>query len=174
MDGHGLADDVVRLAVWTEDDADWYAQSTRDPLIQRFTTESPTLAAAEVVTAIRRLHADQNAEGFLIRDAVTGARLGNIALSHDGSRGEVSYWVAAAGRGRGVATRALTLFTRWSLHTVGLREMWLRVHEDNVASARTAIKAGYRRDLRRDTIMEVNGTLWPMIGYTLQDGDHGR
>ncbi len=167
MRGRGLDDGVVLLAAWAEDDAGWYAQSTRDPLIQRFTTESPTLQAAQVVAAIRRLRADESAEGFLIRDAVTGERLGNIALSHDGQIGEVSYWVAAAARGRGVATRALTLFSQWSLHTVGLREVWLCVHRDNTASQRIAVKAGFQRAVSRDKTIEVKGALWPMLGYTL-------
>jgi RimJ/RimL family protein N-acetyltransferase len=167
MRDHGPDDAVVLLTAWGEEDARWYAESTRDPLIQRFTTESATLEAAQVVAAIRRLRADQNAEGFLIRDAVTGERLGNIALSHDGQSGEISYWVAAAARGRGVATRALTLFSHWSLRTVGLREVWLCVHRDNTASQRAAVKAGYQRAVSHDKTMEVKGTLWPMHGYAL-------
>ena len=171
MRDHGPSDGVVLLAPWAEDDAGWYAESTRDPLIQRFTSESPTLQAAQVVAAIERLRAAESAEGFLIRDAVTGERLGNIALSHDGQTGEVSYWVAAAARGRGVATRALTLFSRWSLRTVGLREVWLCVHRDNTASQRAAVKAGYQRAHSRDKTMEVKGTLWPMVGYALSASD---
>ena len=171
MRDRGLDDGVVLLAAWVEDDAGWYAESTRDPLIQRFTTESPTLQTAQVVAGIRRLRADGNAEGFLIRDAVTGERLGNIALSHDGQIGEVSYWVAAAARGRGVATRALALFSRWSLCEVGLREVWLCVHRDNAASQRAAVKAGYQRAASRDKTMEVNGALWPMLGYALSVSD---
>ena len=167
MRGRGLDDGVVLLAGWAEDDAGWYAESTRDPLIQRFTTESPMLEAAQVVAAIRSLREDERAEGFLIRDAVTGERLGNIALSHDGQVGEVSYWVAAAARGRGVATRALTLLSQWSLRTLGLREVWLCAHRDNAASQRAAINAGYRRAANRDKTTEVKGTLWPMLGYAL-------
>jgi len=63
----------------------------RDPLIQRFTTESPALSAGQVLAKIVRLRAAGHAEGLVICDAVTGARLGNIALRHDGRAGEVSY-----------------------------------------------------------------------------------
>jgi Phosphotransferase enzyme family len=42
--------------------------------------------AGEVLAAIVRLRASSTDEGFVICDAVTGARLGNIALHHDGSR----------------------------------------------------------------------------------------
>src|SRR5260370_22782607 len=40
-----LDDGVVRLREWADDDAAWYAECVRDPEIQRFTTESPTLRA---------------------------------------------------------------------------------------------------------------------------------
>ena len=173
MRDSGLDDGVVLLAAWAEDDAGWYAESTRDALIQRFTTESPTLQTAQVVAAIRSLGVDESAEGFLIRDAVTGERLGNIELRHDGQVGEVSYWVAAAARGRGVATRALTLFSQWSLRTLGLREVWLCAHRDNAASQRAAVKAGYQRAVSRDKTMEFRGALWPMLGYALSACDVG-
>lgn len=167
MRDHGLDDRVVRLDEWADEDAGWYADSARDPLIQRFTTDSPTLDTAQVLAAIARLREAGDAEGFLIRDAVTGQRLGNVALHHDGRTGEVSYWVAAEARGRGVATRAVALFTSWVLRNVGVDQVWLRAHRDNVASQQVASRAGFRRDPERDTSQEAKGALWPMLGYTL-------
>jgi RimJ/RimL family protein N-acetyltransferase len=164
----GLDDGVVRLRDWADDDSAWYAENVRDPLIQRFTTDSATLDAGQVLAAIVRLRAAGDAEGFVICDAVTGERLGNIALRHDGEAGEVSYWVAAGARGRGVAARALALFSSWSFQAVGLEELWLRIHQDNVASQRAAVRAGYRRDPRRDKSQEVRGAVWPMLGYALR------
>jgi RimJ/RimL family protein N-acetyltransferase len=168
MQDHELGDGVVRLREWADDDSAWYAESVRDPLIQRFTTESPGLDAEQVLAAIVGLRAASDAEGFVICDAVTGERLGNIALRHDGRAGEVSYWVAAGARGRGVAARALALFTSWSFQAVGLEELWLRAHRDNVASQRAALRAGYQRDPGRDESQEVKGAVWPMLGYALR------
>jgi RimJ/RimL family protein N-acetyltransferase len=168
MQGHGLGDGVVRLREWADDDSAWYAESVRDPLIQRFTTESPALNAGQVLAAIVRLRAADDAEGFVICDAVTGERLGNIALSHDGRAGEVSYWVADRARGRGVAARALALFSSWSFQAVGLEELRLRTHRDNVASQRAALRAGYQRDPGRDGSQVAKGTVWPMLGYALR------
>ena len=85
---------MVRLREWADEDSAWYAESVRDPLIQRFTTESPALDAGLVLAAIAGLRVANDAEGFVICDAVTGERLGNMALRHDGRTGEVSYWVA--------------------------------------------------------------------------------
>jgi [ribosomal protein S5]-alanine N-acetyltransferase len=162
-----LDDGVVRLREWDEDDAAWYADSVRDPLIQLFTTEPSTLTAEDVLAAISRMRSSAAEEGFVICDALTSARLGNIALHHDGKSGEVSYWVAAGARERGVARRALGLFTAWSFQTMGLEELWLRVHRDNVASQRVAMSAGYRRSPDLDKSQQVKGAVWPMLGYTL-------
>lgn len=158
---------MVRLREWADEDAAWYADSVRDPLIQRFTTDSPALTAEEVLAAIVRMRTSGTDEGFVICDAVTGARLGNIALRHNGTSGEVSYWVAAEARGRGIATRALVVFSAWSFRTVGLEVLWLRVHRDNAASQRVAMRAGYRRDPVRDKSQQAKGTVWPMLGYAL-------
>lgn len=168
MRDRGLDDGAVRLREWADDDAAWYAESVRDPLIQRFTTDSPALDAGQVLTAIARLRAASDAGGFVICDAVTGERLGNIALSHDGRAGQVSYWVAAGARGHGVAARALAMFSSWSFQAAGLEELWLRVHRENVASERTALRAGYQRDPGRDESQEVKGAVWPMLGYALR------
>ena len=165
---HGLDDSVVLLREWADDDSAWYAESARDPLIQRFTTESPTLDATEVLAAIIGLRGASDAEGLVICDAVTGERLGNIVLSHDRRTGEISYWVAAAARGRGVAARALTLYSSWCFQKAGLDELWLRVHRENVASQRTAVRAGYQRDPERDEYQEIKDTVWPMLGYALR------
>lgn len=167
MGDHELDDGVVHLRQWSDDDAAWYADSVRDPLIQRFTTESPDLEAGQVLAAIARLRASDTEAGFVICDAVTGARLGNIALSHDGRSAEVSYWVAAEGRGRGVARRALALFSAWSFRVAGLNDLWLHIHRDNIASQQVAAHAGYRRDPGRDKSQEVKGATWPMLGFTL-------
>ena len=76
--------------------------------------------------------------------------------------------MAAGARGRGVAARALALFSSWSFHAVGLEELWLRAHRENVASQRAALRAGYQRDPGRDGSEEVKGTVWPMLGYALR------
>jgi hypothetical protein len=70
------------------------------PQIQRYTTEPPTLTAAEVRAAIVALADLTDTVELVICDATTGQRLGNIALRLDAGVGEVSYWVAASARGQ--------------------------------------------------------------------------
>jgi hypothetical protein len=66
VQGHGLDDGVVWLREWADDGSAWYAGSVRDPLVQRFTTESPDLDAGQVRAAIGRLRAAGDAVGFVI------------------------------------------------------------------------------------------------------------
>jgi [ribosomal protein S5]-alanine N-acetyltransferase len=165
-----IADDVVVLRPWDVADAQWYAEiAAHDALIQRFTTESSTLTAAEVRTAIVELLTEPvGAVGFLIADAVTGQRLGNMALAHRDGVGQVSYWLAGYARGRGVATRALGLLSGWALTSLDLHELRLWTHIDNHASTAVAERAGYRRDPKRDQSRTVKGHTWPTVAYVLR------
>jgi RimJ/RimL family protein N-acetyltransferase len=61
----------------------------------------------------------------------------------------------------------LALFSSWCFQTVGLEELWLRAHRENLPSQRAAVRAGYQRDPARDKPQEVKGAVWPMLGYAL-------
>lgn len=56
---------------------------------------------------------------------------------------EVGYWLGEACWGRGVATEALTLFTRHAFDQLGLLRLFALPLADNVASVRVLEKAGY-------------------------------
>ena len=155
----------VILRQWSESDADWYAASTRDPMIQRFTTEPADLSADEVRAAIRALLISDNPyAGLIITDATTGERLGNIAVD---DHAEISYWLAASARGRGVATVALRCFSDWIFATTDASELWLRAHTANTASIAVAIRAGYERDPVRDDHRVIKGELWTRVAYRI-------
>jgi ribosomal-protein-alanine N-acetyltransferase len=142
------------------------ADRGRDELIQRFTTEPATLTAGMVRRAIvDLLAAGSGSVGFLVADAVTGVRLGNIALEHENGVGEVSYWLAPGARGRGVATRALRMLSARAFGSLELTELVLWTRTDNSASRAVAERAGYRRDPTRDKRQQVKGQTWEMAGY---------
>ena len=167
MGGHEISDGVVALRRWSTDDATWYAETvTGDPLIQQFTAELPTVTAEDVRSAIRGLLAKPaDAAGFLIADADSHQRLGNIALTYKEDTGDISYWLAEYARGRGIATRALRLFTRWAHTVLGMSELRLWAHADNAGSRAVAERAGYLRDPERDSIREVKNEFWPTVSY---------
>lgn len=158
--------DVV-LRSWTVDDAEWYATTvTGDPLIQRFTSESPTVTVAEVRAAIAELlTGPPGAVGFLVADSLTDQRLGNIALAYDNGTGDVSYWIAADARGRRAATQALLLLSEWAFEDLRLSELRLWTHVDNLGSRTAAERAGYRRDPERDQDRLIKGQMWPTVAY---------
>jgi ribosomal-protein-alanine N-acetyltransferase len=165
MPDPGLTDGAVVLRQWRPTDADWYADAAHDPEVQRYTTESPTLSAAEVRAVIVALADQADRVGLVVCEAITGERLGNIALRHDATVGEVSYWVAASARGRGVATRAVRLLSAWAFATLGLSEIRLWTHVDNLTSRLVAERAGYRRAPDHDRRRTVNGRVWDTVGY---------
>ena len=58
-------------------------------------------------------------------------------------RAEVSWWVAAEHRGRGLAVAAARLLVDWALSAPGgLDQVWARIDPANVPSARVAAAAG--------------------------------
>ena len=155
-----LTDGIVTLRQWRPDEAEWYVEQSRDPEIQRFTTDPPDLDEATVRAAIERLLAGRS-WAWAITDAATGALLGNVALSLEH---ELSYWVAPAGRGRGVATRAvrLVLDRAWAS---GVDRVRLHAHVDNVGSQRVAERAGFRREGVERAARQVKGQTWDVVWY---------
>ena len=159
-----LADDLVRLREWVVEDADWYVLASKDHVIQRFTSDPLTLTAQDVAKAIEGIDPARSL-ALLITDAHTRERLGGIAVELADGVGHVSYWVAAEARGRGVATAAIRLVADLLLSTERVSELRLWTHEDNAASRRAAVKAGFVRDPRHDEQRVIKGTMWPTVGY---------
>ncbi|SES20524.1 Protein N-acetyltransferase, RimJ/RimL family [Lentzea xinjiangensis] len=155
----------MRLREWTVEDAAWYAGATRDPEVQRYTTDPPTLTAEQVADAIRALPANPAAASFCVEDA--GERCGNVAVEVEDGVGHVSYLIAANARGRGLATRALTELVAWIFdnHLAGELRLW--THRDNTASRKVAERAGFVRDPDRDEDRVVKGAVWPTVAYRL-------
>ena len=57
---------------------------------------------------------------------------------------EVGYWLATRVRGRGLATRALGMFSRWAIRELERPRLNLQTRAGNEASCRVAGRAGYR------------------------------
>jgi RimJ/RimL family protein N-acetyltransferase len=92
---------------------------------------------------------DGRRAGFAIVDEADGEFLGMAALvtlDMDGREAEAGYIVAPSARGRGIASRALTLLTDWALDELGLERVELRITVDNEPSIRVAEKCGYERE----------------------------
>ena len=147
-----LADDAVRLEPITAADARDMDALAQDPLVRRFTPvpNDPPPGYGETWAAryVEGWRVGVPA-GFVIRDARTGAFLGAamyVRIDRGAQEGEAGYLLAPAGRGRGVASRALRLLTRWGFDELDLERIELRIDAANRASERVAERCGYSRD----------------------------
>jgi RimJ/RimL family protein N-acetyltransferase len=163
-----LSDGTVTLRAWRPEDADWYAEQSREAEIQRFTTESPDLDAQTVRDAIERFAAAGTHASLVITDAGSGALLGNIGLApgDDVGTASLSYWVAAAVRGRGVASRSVRLLVDWGWQ-LGLDRIELYAHVENIGSRRVAETAGFRFIRVEPAAKTVKGRRWDVAWYAV-------
>ena len=81
---------------------------------------------------------------------------------------ELAYWVRATSRGRGHATRALTLTADWA-RELGFHHLWLEVEPGNQASQRVACKAGFHLSERR--LCGIGGARVECLIYVRRDGN---
>jgi len=84
---------------------------------------------------------------FRIVDAATDEVIGGINLRFgDHDLAEISYFLRASVRGRGLATRAVRLAARWAFDELAIERIELRVHPENAPSRRVAERAGFTRE----------------------------
>jgi [ribosomal protein S5]-alanine N-acetyltransferase len=143
-----LTDGVIRLRRFRKDDAPAVAVACDDPDTARFIPGMPSPytvedARAYVESCDRAWRTRERLPFAIVDDAdrVLGAvdvKLGEV--------GSIGYWIGRAERGRGVATRALLLLSRWALHDGGVERLELTTHLENLASQRVAEKAGFVRE----------------------------
>lgn len=144
------SDGTIRLEPLEEAHLDGLAELGRDPEVQRYTyVPSPWVEGFERTWLGRYDQADGSRAGFAVVDEAEGSFLGMAALvtlDLDGRQAEAGYIVSPQARGRGVASRALTLLTDWALGELGLERVELRITDGNEASMRVAEKCGYVRE----------------------------
>jgi RimJ/RimL family protein N-acetyltransferase len=150
-----LTDGVVVLRPWSPADASFMVEASRDPLIERYNGPAPVSLedARSVIERSERswrsfeLHGDPTGVAFAIVDAATGKPAGMCGIDNWSSTAVVQfgYWLAADARGRGLATRAVTLMTGW-LFELGAARVFLMIQSENAASAAVARRAGFTRE----------------------------
>ena len=155
-----VSDGTVTLRPWSRDDAWFLAKASADPAIRRYNGDldrlghpAPPLSAAEAEVVIDgfasgwgELAATGRPSGvvFAIVDARTGELAGCCGVD-EWSKADVAqfgYWIAPEARGRGLATRAVILFTRW-LFDQGAARAFVTIVAGNEASVGVARKAGF-------------------------------
>jgi RimJ/RimL family protein N-acetyltransferase len=111
---------------------------------------------------------------FRIVDAAMDEVVGGVNLRFgDFQVAEVSYFLRASARGRGLATRAVLLVNGWAFGELGIERIELRVHPENEPSCRVAERAGFMREgIERASRAWPDGTRFDSILYALLPDDY--
>lgn len=154
-----LSDGVVVLRPWSGDDARFMAEAYADPAIQRYNGGHdrcghpfPPMSITDAETVIDRFGAQWRTFArtgtprvvFAVQDAGSGELIGGCGVDDWTSEdvAQFGYWIAPSARGRGYATRAAVLLTRW-LFDKGAARVFLTVVAGNAGSAAVARGAGF-------------------------------
>lgn len=148
-----LSDGLITLRPWIERDVPSVVSACGDQDIAWWLDQVPQPYSESdgrtYVAMTRRGWKDGTHASFAVTDSATDEVLGSIGihwLDPDHGVAEVGYWVRDESRGRGIATRATRLASRWALTECGMRRLQLRADQRNVASQRVAEAAGFRRE----------------------------
>jgi RimJ/RimL family protein N-acetyltransferase len=148
-----LSDGVIVLRPWRERDVPAITSACRDDDIALWLDQVPQpyseADARTYVAMTRRGWKEGSQAAFAVTDAETGEVIGSIGvhwLDPEQGVAEVGYWVRREARGRGVATRATRLVSRWTIAGCRMKRLQLRADRRNVASQRVAESAGFRRE----------------------------
>jgi [ribosomal protein S5]-alanine N-acetyltransferase len=174
-----LAAGPFRLRPFTLDDLDVVREAARDPYIPLITTVPVPCSDDAGRQFIERQWAraqDGTGYSFAIADAATGRAAGHIGLwcrDIGQGRATIGYWVAAPARGRHAAGHALAAVVRWAFGELGVPRLELCVEPWNVASARTALVTGFRREGRLRGWRDIGGERKDFDLYAMLRSDSG-
>jgi RimJ/RimL family protein N-acetyltransferase len=173
----GLADEAIRLRPWSEADLEAVKQAAGDPLISRYTR----VPRYETVDDVKRSFDSHDAirkAGDTLHLAIADARadhfLGSVLLNRfdwTDRRAEVGYWLARWARGRGVATRAVRMLSRWAVLQLGLTRVALYTDTENEASQRLAERSGFIREGVLRSFEERDGRRCDLVVFSLVVAD---
>ncbi|MEU1482607.1 GNAT family N-acetyltransferase [Streptomyces sp. NPDC005752] len=169
------ADFVLRP--WEMSDLPLVREAAEDDYIPLITTiPSPYSDGAAEAYVRRQWGRAAAGTGYQFAIARTRDRrpVGSIGLRlTDAAEGRATldYWMAGPDRGQGVATAALRTVTRWALHDLRIPRLQVLVEPWNTASARTAERAGYRREGLLRGWREIGGRRRDMLIYAQLNAD---
>lgn len=169
-----LSDGLVTLRPWSRGDAWFMAVAHADPAIRRYNgshdrlgNPAPPLSITDAEAEIDRFGLSWRAfaatgtpsVAFAIQDQKSGELVGGCGVD-DWTAEDVAqfgYWIAPNARGRGCASRAAILLTRW-LFDLGAARVFLTVVEGNEGSVAVARRAGfvYEGTMRAHSVWQGN------------------
>ena len=141
------------MRAWRPEDATGLFEAFRDAEVLRFSWSSSadyTLADAVQYLQEREPARERGEEvQWALVDPGDGRLLGGASFYQfdpERASASVGYWLAAAARGRGLATIAVRLITYYAFNDLGVQRLELTCGPDNTASQRVAERAGFSRE----------------------------
>ena len=142
---------TIRLEPFADEHLELFDELRHDPAVLRF-TRIPENASANFgrqwLDRYEQGRRDGTREVFAIVDGeetVVGFAAA-VSIDREAATAELGYVIVEQARGRGYATRALSLLTDWGFAELRAERLELLIGVDNVPSKRVAEKCGYRRE----------------------------
>lgn len=146
--------------LWTEADLPRYREILSDPALWRFMPEEPPAALTQEDLRALIALSSEGAHHHVRAIIHQGRPIGQIRLEFlaPGTVAEISYWLAAETRGRGLGPQAVAAFLAQSLSRMGgPSTLVARVHPGNAASARLLLSCGFQPSDRAATGLGPRG-----------------
>jgi RimJ/RimL family protein N-acetyltransferase/8-oxo-dGTP pyrophosphatase MutT (NUDIX family) len=145
-----LTDGEVTLRPWRDEDIDIAHGLADDEMVRWFDfSRIPRRSGlADAVAEWHRLYAaDRSVVNFVIELSGESGPVGSVEVRRTSPGvGQVSWTTYKPYRGRRVAQRAVRLLIVYAFGELGLERLHVEVDPDNRASARVAIRSGFRRE----------------------------
>lgn len=172
-----LADDTIVLRAWDTDDLDGQLVAFADPVFVQFSDWAPD-TRDRLVDRLGRIE-QARVDGIGINLAVAqldrqSHALGEVSLAGIdliNQRASVGYWLSPAGRGRGLASRAVRLLSSWAFDELGLARLELTCGPDNFGSQGVAERCGFRLEGRLRSHLTFKGGRRDSLVYGLLPGE---
>lgn len=172
----GIDDGVVRLRAYAEADLASVVAATRDPEITRRTRvpdDNSDATMREWLAEWRRRDAVGTELHLLVVDLDRDELLGAIGLNRLNDEGvcDLGYWIAREARGRGLAARAIRLFSGWIFAELPVERIEIHAEPDNHASCAAAERAGFRLEGVLRSHHDLKGTRVDVASYSMLRGE---
>jgi RimJ/RimL family protein N-acetyltransferase len=165
------------LRPWRDSDLPELVLACQDREIVRWTRVPASYGEADARAYLRQRY-DAAFAGLTAPFAIVHAQdhqlLGSVSLMRfawEHARGEVGYWLAAAGRGQGHATRAVQLICGWGFDALRLERIDLMAATGNPASQHVAERAGFVREAVLRGYMRGTFERQDMVAFGLLPGE---
>lgn len=143
---------LIYLQSIEEDDvSDEYVKWLNDPIINQYLeTRHSTQDLQSILAYVLHIQADPNEHLFTIRLKENNKHVGNIKVGNINTHyniAEISLFIGdKTVWGKGIATQAIQLISSFSIKKLKLRKLSAGAYEQNVASTKAFLNAGYTRD----------------------------